>query len=420
MSGAAFILLINLLVAGLFCASFVLIAVYDRTYRSARWFAGAYATGMAYALIEFLIPAFTDVRVAVFLGHATFLVTLLMLNIGLARRYEVATPRILLTAVFAVSLVVSALLQDMPRASFLRMLLYQAPYFAMQAVGAAIVLRAGGRRPVDNLLAGFLGLSALHYLSKPFIAMAVGGAGAGPQDYLATTYAMVSQSMGTVLVVATALLLLAMLAVDIVRDITARSETDLLSGLLNRRGFEERLDQTVRRRANGLPVSLVICDLDHFKRVNDTYGHAAGDRLIALFAATLRDGAAGHHVLGRIGGEEFAAVLPGSNLASGRLFAETVRTAFAGHEIDGFPSGTGFTASFGVAELKAGETAASLMARADAALYEAKRAGRDCVRVSPHRQTVHDGRAASRGDQRPATISGLTSPYLASSSLERR
>jgi len=392
MTGAGFILLINLAVAGLFCASFVLIALYDRRYRSARWFAAAYAMGMAYAVAEFLLPIFTNIKVGVFVGHMAFLVTLILLNVGLARRYEIEPPRLLTAALVVVSVVASAFLQDMPRGSFLRNFLYQGPYFLMQSVGLSIVVRAAatrpaGRRPVDVLLIGFLGLSALHYLSKPFLVAALGGSGATPRDYIGTTYAMVSQSMGTVLVVATALLLLAMLILDIVKDITARSETDSLSGLLNRRGFEERLNDIVERRpANGMPIAIVICDLDHFKKVNDTWGHAAGDRVIAAFAATLREVSAGHHVLGRIGGEEFAVLLPGSNLAAGRLFAETVRAAFAGRSIEGFPPEKCFTASFGVAEIAPGEAAASLTARADGALYAAKRAGRDCVRVSHTRR----------------------------------
>ncbi len=131
-----------------------------------------------------------------------------------------------------------------------------------------------------------------------------------------------------------------------------------------------------------MPVTLIMCDLDHFKAVNDTFGHAVGDRLIALFATTLRETASRHHVLGRIGGEEFAAVLPGSNLAAGRLFAENARAAFAGAHVDGIGPEGGFTASFGVAEMEIAETPAAFTARADAALYDAKRSGRDCVRVS--------------------------------------
>src|SRR5690606_26160665 len=124
MTGAGFILLINLAVAGLFCASFVLIALYDRRYRSARWFAAAYAMGMAYAVAEFLLPIFTNIKVGVFVGHMAFLVTLILLNVGLARRYEIEPPRLLTAALVVVSVVASAFLQDMPRGSFLRNFLY--------------------------------------------------------------------------------------------------------------------------------------------------------------------------------------------------------------------------------------------------------------------------------------------------------
>lgn len=383
MSGAAFILIITLCIAGLFGAAFALIALYDRRYVAARWFAAAYAVGMLYAVFEFLLPYFADIRTGVFLGHGAFLVTLTLLNVGLARHYRLELPITLMTAAFALSLVASALLQDMPRASFLRMFLYQAPYVAMQAIGAMIVLRALGRGPVDNLLAAIMGVSALHYLSKPFVALSVGGAGSAPGDYLGTTYAMISQSMGTILVVAIGLLLLAVLASDILRDITLRSETDMLSDLLNRRGFEKRLEEIVRSRpADGLPVALVTCDLDHFKSVNDTYGHGTGDRLIALFASTLRGCASPHHMLARIGGEEFAAILPGSNLASARLFAENVRIALSEQRLADLPVELRFSASFGVAELTPPETPLAFAARADAALYEAKRAGRNRVHVS--------------------------------------
>lgn len=391
MSGAAFILVINLLIAGLFCASFVLIAAYSG-YRSARWFAAAYALGMVYLGLESALPVLDDARIAVFLGAVTFTVTLLLLNVGLARRYDVAAPRNALTAVLALALVDYAVIQDMPRDSLLRMVLYQLPYFAMPAIGAWIVLRAPKRRPVDTVLAAFLGLSALHFLTKPLVAMAVGGAGASPQDYLATTYAMVSQSAGAVLSVATALLLLAMLIADVFSDITRRSEIDSLSGLLNRRGFEDRLAELARERPrNGLPLSVVLCDLDHFKAVNDTFGHAAGDMLIGRFAETLRTAAASHHVVARIGGEEFAVVLPGSNVSAARLFAEHVRTAYAARATEGFPPEASFSASFGTAEMAAAELPAQLMSRADTALYAAKRAGRNCVRVSPTLEAARDG-----------------------------
>lgn len=396
MTGAAFIILITVFVAGLFCAAFALIALYDREYASAKWFAAAYAAGVAYAVAEFLLPYFSDLRFGVFVGHMAFLVALTLLNVGLARRYGVVVPVKLIATAFLGSVLASILLQEMPRGSLLRMFLYQTPYFTMQAIGALIVLRSRSRRPIDLVLVGFLVVSASHYLAKPLFAVGFGGVGSTPQDYLGTTYAMISQSMGAVMVVATALLLLTTLALDVLSRMTTKSETDLISGLLNRRGFEERLAEIIGSRVrSGMPSVLVMCDLDYFKAVNDTYGHAFGDRVIALFAETLRNSTASHHVAGRIGGEEFAVILPGSNLAAGRLFAETVRTTFSEKWMAELAPGERLTASFGVAEMTAGETVTSIMARADEALYEAKRAGRDCVRSSPVLKVVENGRMAT-------------------------
>ena len=388
MSGAVFIIAINLLVAGLFCATFVAIAIQAPHFRSARWFAAAYALGAVYSILEFVIPAVPDARLAGFLAHAAFLTAVMLLDIGLARHYGLAVPRTLLAVAFGLSLVVSALIIDMPRDWLLRLIAYQAPFAVMQAIGVTIVLRAARRTVIDNLLAVILGFNALYYLSKPLMARLTGGPGASSQDYLGTAYAMVSQATGAVLVVAMGLLLLAMLIADALREATERSETDPLSGLLNRRGFEQRLaDSIARREANGLPTALVLADLDHFKQVNDSYGHAVGDRLIVEFATAMRRVASGHHIVARIGGEEFAAVLPGSNLAAGRLFAEAVRAAYAEAAPAHVPGGVRCTASFGVAEFGTGDIAASIMERADAALYAAKRGGRDAVRVA-HLETI--------------------------------
>jgi diguanylate cyclase (GGDEF)-like protein len=194
---------------------------------------------------------------------------------------------------------------------------------------------------------------------------------------------MISMGLGTIFGIGVALMTLVVLVHDLLLDLTTKSETDTLSGLLNRRGFEQRSAGALSGAAGqGMPVSLVIADLDHFKSINDNFGHAMGDRVIAAFAGFLRKVADGHHVAGRIGGEEFAIILPGANLAAARLFAEGARSGFAAISIDGLPKDRRFTASFGVAELDQGEGIAELLVRADAALYAAKNEGRDCVRVA--------------------------------------
>jgi diguanylate cyclase (GGDEF)-like protein len=384
MSGANFILLINLSVAGLLAASFMAVAFHDVGRAPARWLAFGYLLGMAYSAIEFSIPAFSDARLPVVAAFAVFLCATIAFNGGLARKYGVAPPWKPMLLFLVATTIAVYFVQDLQRQSLVRMMAYQLPYAVMQFIGLAIVW-SSRQRParLDRILMAVLAASGLQFASKPFIAHALGGWGANPQAYLQSNYALVSQSLGTVFALALALLMLAILVRDVLAEVTSKSETDTLSRLLNRGGFTRHAELAVLgAMRQGVPVALVIADLDHFKSVNDSFGHASGDRVIETFAGFLREAAAGHYVAGRIGGEEFAIILPGTNLAAARLFAEGTRSAFGALPIDGLPADNRCTASFGVAELHPSEDFADLMRRADQALYQAKNAGRDCVRVS--------------------------------------
>ena len=197
------------------------------------------------------------------------------------------------------------------------------------------------------------------------------------------TTALLSHALLSLLI---ALCLFSAAALDVMKALKTETYTDPLSGLLNRRGFEERGMLLLRHCASArFPVALVLADLDHFKALNDVHGHAAGDRVIADFAAKLRSAAGARGVAGRVGGEEFAVLLPLSDLAAARLFAEAVRTLYSAGHVDGLPAGTKVTASFGVAARSGDEALEPLMRRADDALYKAKRNGRDSVRLSYER-----------------------------------
>jgi diguanylate cyclase (GGDEF)-like protein len=397
MSGASFILAINLFVAGLLAAAFLTIAAHDGQRRAARWFGAAYLVGMSNILVEFGIAAIGTSLAAVLAAFAAILAAMLVFNVGLARHYGVRVPWLALMAVFLASVAACYFLQDMPRDSFTRMLIYQAPYFVMQIIAVAIVGQARSLTRLDAALMVLLAASALQFASKPFLFRAFGGPGATPQDYLATDYAMVSQTMGTIFAIAIALMVLVILMRDVLADARLRSETDTLSELLNRAGFESRAQTVLREAAaTGAPVSLVIADLDHFKSINDTFGHAAGDRVITTFAGFMRSAISEHHIAARIGGEEFAVLLPDTNLVAARLFAEDARTACSSLTVDGISEHRRLTASFGVAQLAAGESIDELLARADKALYTAKNSGRDCVRIALRPEAGRAGGAAVR------------------------
>ena len=152
---------------------------------------------------------------------------------------------------------------------------------------------------------------------------------------------------------------------------------DPLTGLGNRRVLEFFLERQVAAAARGLPLSVVMFDLDDFKSYNDRFGHAAGDEALQAFGRTLSSSTRGSDLSGRFGGEEFVTVLPATKLEGGVEFAERVRRHFRTMEFD---TGARLTVSAGVAAYGP-ETAdsESLIEAADATMYEAKRLGRDRV-----------------------------------------
>ena len=160
--------------------------------------------------------------------------------------------------------------------------------------------------------------------------------------------------------------------------------TDGLTQVTNDRTFRVQLAEAVNRgHATGTPVSLVIADLDHFKSVNDRFGHPAGDRVLREFARMLRDGVPPDVLVARVGGEEFALLAPGKTSHVTAALAEQVRFAIRAHEFTTPVGPLTVTASFGVASLLApDDDAKSLFERADKHLYAAKRNGRDRVVVA--------------------------------------
>ncbi|MEO1221518.1 MAG: diguanylate cyclase [Pseudomonadota bacterium] len=159
--------------------------------------------------------------------------------------------------------------------------------------------------------------------------------------------------------------------------------TDPLTGLPNRAAFEERVRQTVEQaRKEAVPVSLLVGDIDNFKSVNDTWGHSAGDKVIAKFGSLIENRIRGNDVAGRIGGEEFCVLIWNCSEAGAVSLANRLRLGFSNAHISGFSSEQRFTVSFGVAEWRPGETYEQAFGRADGALYEAKRAGRNRVQGS--------------------------------------
>jgi len=159
--------------------------------------------------------------------------------------------------------------------------------------------------------------------------------------------------------------------------------TDALTGIANRKYFDIALQERMRHAfGSGAPLCLLMLDIDHFKRFNDNYGHQLGDQVLKLVARTLTDTVKGRDLAARYGGEEFAVILPETALRDAITLADKIRLAVASRRIvkksTGEELGT-ITMSIGAAEYTLGEQGAEWIGRADAALYAAKRGGRNRV-----------------------------------------
>jgi len=155
-------------------------------------------------------------------------------------------------------------------------------------------------------------------------------------------------------------------------DVKKDATTDALTGLINRRGFDDRLRRSMARsRTDKQPVCLLIADVDRFKAFNDTYGHRSGDLVLRLVARLLDENVKGKDIAARFGGEEFAIILIGADEYAGGRVAEKIRAALDGKRLINRGNGQhlhGVTISIGVAELRTNERAASWIERADARL----------------------------------------------------
>jgi len=162
-------------------------------------------------------------------------------------------------------------------------------------------------------------------------------------------------------------------------ELRVLATTDPLTGLYNRRRFLELGEYEIQReQRNRRGLALLVLDLDHFKRVNDEHGHAAGDEVLRRFAGVCKNNLRAMDSIGRIGGEEFAILLPETSLEEGTRIAEKIRLVLAGYPMSG-PEPIYITVSIGVALAEGQETFAQLLARGDASLYAAKGQGRNRV-----------------------------------------
>ncbi|MEA2939415.1 MAG: hypothetical protein QOC56_2919 [Alphaproteobacteria bacterium] len=198
------------------------------------------------------------------------------------------------------------------------------------------------------------------------------------------------------------------------RDLIRLATTDPLTGMLNRRAFFEQAEPICARAQAGEPLCAVMLDIDHFKRINDGYGHDAGDETIrgVAQAVTAEDA-----TVGRLGGEEFAMLLPGRALPAAAALADDLRQRLAALQFMTRSQVLTLTCSFGVSHWKQGDSIDGLLARADVALYAAKTGGRNRVVVADGASSASNYDAAGRSVR---TAARMQEPVARDAAFDRR
>lgn len=258
------------------------------------------------------------------------------------------------------------------------------PIAAVSAVTAWEMLRNQALRPfrAPRVVAAITAGHALFYFGRAFLLPVLAklvGPGVGAVASTLTMYEGVLYS------VALPMALLALIREEAHEQLLRASCTDYLTGLGNRRWFFEQGERLIEGQRADPPMSLLAFDLDHFKAINDRYGHATGDAVLKLFARVVRSATGAETIVARIGGEEFAALLPGYARIHARQIGQVVAARFAesaAHDPESV--GVCATVSIGVAELGSdGSTLAELLSAADRALYVAKASGRNRIEFAP-------------------------------------
>ena len=376
--------LLTPLMALFFAATFVMLWRIGRMKRHVLGFGIAYALSAVGFLITHFLPA--D---AFYLFHATQLFYSLGSIAMLASACERAGQRVNLGSylvVYLITALVMGLAVSLSSDVGPRLVIVNMGYGVMFVIGVTTLLAARRRSAIDIAIIAVMAFHAVDFLVRPSLTLMFERSIPAEVYRDSIYYSLIGLVLG-VKGITTAIVLIGATIIEWTAALRESSERDVLTGLHNRGSFEQSMGKLLARAQDeGRPLSLVVADIDHFKQVNDIWGHQAGDQAISSFGELIGTMVRGCDAAGRIGGEEFCiAVWNCENDPAYRL-AERIRQGFSGLEHASLNDDIRLTASFGVATARDGETYEQLFGRADAALYSAKSSGRDRVENAEKRR----------------------------------
>ncbi len=318
-------------------------------------------------------------RTIVAITHVPYTLAAVAISWGVLHRVGVETPVRAMLAIALAGIATMTVTQTLGNTVVADLYVTNLTCGTIMVMTAQLFGRVGKRDWVEAFVLAMLVLTAAQFFIRPVLSLMFDGPVAA-EAYRETIYYL---ALMWVFAFGTVLFGLAQVAASVKDQFQALRESsanDDLTGLLMRGEFEQRVDTALARaKTQDTQAALVIGDIDHFKQINDIWGHQVGDNAIAAFGqmigGTIRD----CDLAGRIGGEEFCVLVWNADGLIAAGLAERLRDKAAQLKIDDAALDVRMTASFGVAAHEPGETYRSLFARADKALYEAKSDGRDCV-----------------------------------------
>jgi diguanylate cyclase (GGDEF)-like protein len=379
--GAVTVIVLNACIALLFAVAFFIVRLSYPHARGAPWFVAVYLTGMMTPLSELGVHYFDGSPVFVATSYLSFLMSILGMALALAAVAGRRPPWRAATAILIVGIIARAAIWGGPRNDLGYELVYQSAFAAAACLSMLVAIesarRGGGR--LWLAVAITFGFLMAHLLTKPIFAAFL-DSGPTAQAYASTNYALFSQATGGTLIITAGLLALLMVVQNAMGETITLSETDPLTGIANRRGFERQSARMFAdaRRSNS-PLAIVLFDLDHFKAINDNYGHAAGDSVIKAFAELLQRTAPPTAAIARLGGEEFVLLLDRTTVHAAWRVAQGIRSALTGVGTH-LPA---ITVSGGIAGMEIGDDPDAMLRRADKWTYTAKQQGRDRICPPP-------------------------------------
>lgn len=379
MSGVYFQLL-NPLIFLMFSAGLGLIWRHDRSFAAARLLSFAFAFG-AFAFIADFIREGMNAIVATYVTNLLYILAAVYLCAGISRHINETVNWKLLAAMAALTLAALTWFRFVDDSTSGRVLVMNYGVSAMIILTAAST-RSNLVRPIYRITAGLLLLVGVAFSIRVTLVIWFTGDTLTGANYPTSVAAMTLHFVSAICALAMAMALFVMFGIEIIRSLTEKAAMDPLTGLPNRRAFELKLTEAeCDARAGGQGSSIIMLDIDHFKKINDMYGHVAGDKVLIEVGKILREMAGDTHVPARLGGEEFALLVTNADHRVTRLIAENLRTVIEARACMHFGFGP-VTASLGVCHWQQDMQAHDVLVAADTALYAAKKAGRNQVKLA--------------------------------------